>query len=697
MLQITLFILAAAQAIALPLLQTDTSTNEASTGSTLGLRTLIVGSTSDSVILPKNVVQGYGSPFDVIVGAQPDLAGHGWHSIVVADSDVNQTWVREYAARTRARLVFLQSTADANDSTVLGVQDMFFDPSFQNITVADSDNARQLAGVLNTTSSWNVSETAPSAVSVVNTTMTTPFLVYDYETISADSAVAAFVANTTLGTEEMHFRFHANQAGLGANFVPFYTLSTEYTQMNLALGHSWYEWVTRGVFLGYRRLTMNIHVDDWFINSGIKYTNEAWKINSSDVETYVAWRKDFIENVLPAGSNFKLEPAYNGAGLGMSGYEDTSLNEASYEYAAEFDWMSHTWTHMNMDWLEDWQCDGKHKECNPLPEHYDAELGYNQKVARGEGIASDEYIDLYYGQIATPPHQFLDNRTELMENNYSPKSLVTPEITGLWPASYNGTPPVGRKPYLRNTLFFSKLVEYGIENVVGDNSRPELNAEVMYHAVVSTEEEYGTDGILIIPRWSPNIPFNCKDLDCVVRFYDEGACYWTTYGAPCNDSQVWTGADAINREAKSSTIPLLQQRWDPYMFHQANVHAQPYHNTSIPLVGQFVQDVAEDVLRYVTGLPFISIKMDDLGVMYRERMARDNAEHYGTLNLDEFGNPVSILVSGDDKFRVALTITATSPMSFMEQEDVSLYGTDQSVFEWVENNVPAAFKVSGSM
>ncbi|KNC80788.1 hypothetical protein SARC_06867 [Sphaeroforma arctica JP610] len=696
MLHLTLCILAVANALALPANQTFEPSIANNVVSSIRLRTLIVGSTSDAVILPENVVQGYGAPYDIILGSQPPLDGDDWHSIVVADSGVNNTWVREYAARTHARIVFLQSVEDAQDAELLGVDSV--PTPISNVTVADTDSARYLAGVFNTTSSWNVSEIAPMAVSVLNTSIATPYLVFDNANKTADLSAAAFVTNTTLGTQEMHFRFRANEAALTADFEPFYTLPTEFTQMNLALGHSWFEWVTRGVFLGYRRLTLNIHVDDWFINSAIRYTDEIYRINSSDVETYVEWRKNFHDNVLPTGSEFKLEPAYNGAGLGMTGYNDTSLNEATYTYADEFNWVSHTWSHMNMDWLEDWQCDGQHKVCHPLPEHYDAELGYNQKVARGEGIASDEYIELYYGEDATPPHQFLDNRTELMQYHYSVKSLVTPEISGLWPASYNGTPPTGRVPYLKNTLFFSKLVEYGIENVVGDNSRPELNNELMYHGVFSTVEEYGYDGILIVPRWSPNIPFNCKTLECAVQFYDtEGACSWTTYGPACDPDKVWDGPGVINREAKASTIPLLQQRWDPYMFHQSNVHAQPYRGGFAPLVGQFVQEVAEDVLRYITGLPFVSIKMDDLAVMYRERMTRDDAKQYGTLQMNAAGEPVSVSVSGCEDFNSVVTITTNSPLSFAEQVNVTLYGTDVSAFKLVTPDQPAVFNVTGSI
>ena len=41
--------------------------------------------------------------------------------------------------------------------------------------------------------------------------------------------------------------------------TPAYT----YTLTNLALGHMWFPWVARGVFVGQRRSFLSVHIDDW--------------------------------------------------------------------------------------------------------------------------------------------------------------------------------------------------------------------------------------------------------------------------------------------------------------------------------------------------------------------------------------------------------------------------------------------------
>eukprot|EP01134_Creolimax_fragrantissima_P000839 CFRG0839T1 len=616
----------------------------------LGLRTLIVGSTDYSVIIAKSIVNAYGAPHDVYVASFPDFTENTWHSIVVCDSSVELSDLRTYANRTSARMVLLDTLQQTSDPEMFGVTQVTLADNIPNITIANTEEARQLAGVLNVTGNWNISEANPRAIVVSNPEMATGVIMYNDEN-------------------------NATNASSGANVFE------EFTQANLAFGHAWFEWVTRGVFLGFRRLSLNIHVDDWYIQSALYDTGEDYRLNGTDVEVYVDWKTMLHDNTLPTGSDFKLEPAYNGGGIAMFGINDTGLLNATKEYAHHFSWISHTWTHMNMDWLAEDQCAEGYKMCHPNATVYDAEMQYNQMIARGEGINSTEYIWLYYGDQATPPHQFLDNRTELLENNYSPISMVTPEISGVWPADYNMSlnTQSSRKPYLNNSDFFDAIIRNGIHNLVGDNSRPELQDPYMYHAIVSTVLQYGQDGVIIVPRWSPNIPFNCNSYECVSQFYSDGGCNWVTYGPPCPGNM--TGPDIVIRESKTATIPLLQLRWDPYMFHQANMHALPFREGYVPLVGIFVQDAVEDTMRYLTGLPFVSYRMDELSKMYRMRMGRDKCGINGVMSFDNEGNPTQVTVTGTGVCEAVVTLSNSSTISFIGNDTVVSYGPDTSVHQ----------------
>lgn len=64
-----------------------------------------------------------------------------------------------------------------------------------------------------------------------------------------------------------------------------------------------------------------------------------------------------------------------------------------------FNWVSHTWTHQNLDWLSPEDCHGIKDSCRPTYERVYAELEYNKKLAEGVAIGRNEYIpELKYGE-----------------------------------------------------------------------------------------------------------------------------------------------------------------------------------------------------------------------------------------------------------------------------------------------------------
>ncbi|KNC81259.1 hypothetical protein SARC_06405 [Sphaeroforma arctica JP610] len=685
-------------------IETEQVNASSTAASSLGLRTLILASSDFGATVSRNILSAYGSPHDVYIGSMPNLTEtpNKWHSIVIADSGVGTEIdaARAYAKLNGARIAVLDSIPSPDDPVWYGVQDSAQPAMIPNVTFDTTVESKILAGITPCDANWNLTAVSPLAVTVVDSTMATGLLKYQNGTsLDGNKTYAAFVSNTMFGTQELHLRFRNYYAEILPSFSPQSNFEDDHSIVNIAVGHVWYEWVTRGVFLGARRMSLNIHVDDWYAKSAMLDTGEAYRINHTDIENYVKWRHEFV-NTLPRGSSFYLEPAYNGAAVAMYNYNDVGndINNSTYINAHEFYWMQHTWTHANMDWLGDSQCAEGHKMCNPNATHYDAELGYNQKLARGEGINSSDYMYLYYGMPSTPAGEFLNNRPELMENNYSPHTLITPEISGLWPASYdyNTIRDPTRKPYLKNVEFFNALVRWNITNVVGDNSRPELNNPNVYHAIISTEAEYGVDGVIIVPRWSPNVAYNCNTTSCLEGYYNAGACYQILYGRPseCADGNV-TAEYMLVREGKAATLPLIQLRWDPYMFHQANVAGMEYRGAWVPIVGVFTQNAVEDTMRFVSGLPFVSYKFDDLSRMYRVRAIRESCDLEGTIEFDESGTPFNIKVHGNDTCERVVTITQTSNLHFDESEIITLYGPDENVNKNGTATTDSMFKVNG--
>jgi hypothetical protein len=118
----------------------------------------------------------------------------------------------------------------------------------------------------------------------------------------------------------------------------------------------------------------------------------------------------------------------------------------------EFAWITHTFTHEDLDNVT----------------FYDAnnELGFNVKHANILGLDQAK--------------------------RWSSKSMIPPAITGL----HNGDA-------------LSAIVNNGIMNAVGDNTRPALvNQQNPHWPVISTKAANGYDGFIIIPRWATRIYFD---------------------------------------------------------------------------------------------------------------------------------------------------------------------------------------------
>jgi hypothetical protein len=131
-----------------------------------------------------------------------------------------------------------------------------------------------------------------------------------------------------------------------------------------------------------------------------------------------------------------------------------------------FNWISHTWTHQNLDWLEGSECGGNRDTCRPTYERILAELTLNIRLAEGVKIKKSDYISAFrkMGFRPTPSKQMFGypGNEDLAALHWSPTCLVTPEISGLWPASVptlRGANQNGHVPNPKNAV--SLQVRYG--------------------------------------------------------------------------------------------------------------------------------------------------------------------------------------------------------------------------------------------
>lgn len=234
---------------------------------------------------------------------------------------------------------------------------------------------------------------------------------------------------------------------------------------------------------------------------------------------------------------------------------------------------------------------------------------------------------------------------------YFSKGLIPPAITGL----HNGD-------------VIRAWKELGIQIVVGDNTRPVLLSPYSeYWPLISNSTANGYDGLVIMPRWATTIYYNCDTLACTTQEW------LVTSGGKGTSDDLLANAKATN------TWHLLGLHHDPYMFHQANLR---YTDSATYTVGTqtgkmsllmlWTEIILQEMSR-LTNWPIVTLKHDDLGQTFINRMTLDRCNPSLTYNINN-GAIVGVTVGADGNtcgttvpVTFPGTATTTSPGSVKEQ------------------------------
>lgn len=375
----------------------------------------------------------------------------------------------------------------------------------------------------------------------------------------------------------------------------------------------------------------------------------------ADVEAHAAWTKD-INSRMPAGSDFLIEMAYNGNGNieeAVTGSYGTNIcvPESNVITAAkpvlvdqefkkplgsgEDAWppevTSYTWSE---------QCE----DLDPLATYFTTHLDEFYHVshtfthlALSNATFSDVDKEIRYNQI------WFNNTGFSGHPKFSPHSLVPPQITGL----HNGD---AIRAFTGN----------GITYVVGDNTRPRLlNTEHPFWTLTTTEERNGAAGLEIIPRFATNIYFNC----------DDAASNTALWQGALGQTSGFDGIMQVERTAAARN--LLALRHDPYMFHQANMHAvdtgvvrtAAREYTNLSLLQIWVEELVDEMTRLVTW-PIRTLKHDDLGVAFVARRQRDECQPALRMDYSADGNSLvgATVSAGNANCQVEIPVTFPGPV-----------------------------------
>ncbi len=346
------------------------------------------------------------------------------------------------------------------------------------------------------------------------------------------------------------------------------------------LAYEFLNFASRGVFVGSRRVYLNVHVDDLFLPNFLwnPDTNDIdrdriYRMTPSDAEnTAKSLRR--LRNRYPAARNLKLDFAFNGKYWGNRITVEDELFQKLNRYSGSlFRYINHTLTHHNMDLgtATDYQ---KAKE----------EIEQNMVIWRELGLP------------------------ELEQNK---GVLVSGEHSGL----RNGDTPY---PEGRNEEFLRAAEEAGIRYLASDASR------------INQDREQYVPGlnILLLPRYPTALFYNVTEPDALAdeynymfhgRHLEEGLSPAEVPGA---NSGPLSYREILEIDTDRALKNMLGYSIWPHYFHQSNL--QDYDGTGKTLLFDWLETLFDKYQRLTT-LPVISLPYYEVGRLTENRLAARDA------------------------------------------------------------------------
>ena len=348
------------------------------------------------------------------------------------------------------------------------------------------------------------------------------------------------------------------------------------------LGYGVVDWVTRGTFIGERRVYASPQVDDIFIDNqrwtpsvacgtDPETTTTTVRMTGDDLAAVMDWQG--TRNLEPTTAGLRLTMAFNGEGT-TGIYRHDSLTLRAGALGSAFLWVNHTYDHELLDSMD-----------------YGGtlnEIRLNNDVAGDLGFAA-----------------------------YSPKNLVTPNISGL-----------------KNPAALQAAADAGVRYVVSDTSQPGYANPAPNIGIYNPLQP----SILMIPRRPNNLFYNvAAPADWVAEYNCLYRGYW---------QRDLSYEEILDFESHQLAMHLLRGENDPWMFHQANLVAYDGRHTLLT----DLLDRALDEYNGYMNLPVVSPTMDELGAAIAARMKRRSAHVTATLQPGQ-----SITVVSDKAVTVPIT------------------------------------------
>lgn len=600
-------------------------------------------------------LQGYGIPFETLtvpstgatLPALNSSASVGNFGGIIVVSEVSY----QYGTAFNSALTTDQWQQLYNYQTAFGVRmvrlDVFPGPNFGTLSASPSGEGCCGTGVEQKISFTNTSGFTGASLNPNQGISTTnlwhyPSTVTDTATtweVAQFEPAGSFSGKTTAAVVN---RF-ANGAGSREQMVFFISWATDWNPTSNILQHAYINWVTRGLYLGFRRIYFSTQIDDVHLETGLyEPAGVNYRCTAEDLAFHATWQKD-INSRLPAGSYYIVELGHNGNGNIEASTVYAQKNNKNdcpevnlIEYPEQIDtplefqkplgtgtniWptnptkFSSTMTCMKYDTLYNWFA----KDSNNMNAY--AHMSHTYSHA---GLNNATYSDV--AKEISFNKDWLSAAGFAGSTVFSGNGLIPPAITGL----HNGDA-------------IRAWMDNGIKYVVGDNTRPVLmNQESSFWPLTSNVQDNGYAGLEIVPRWATTIYYNCDLPQCTTNEWIN------TSGGKGTWEDLLIDARATNIRH------LMGLHQDPFMFHQANLRTSGPQLTingktgTYSLLMAWTEIVLQEMTR-LTSWPIVTLKHDDISKKFISRRTRDQCKPALAYN---FGP--------DGKTLVGVTVSSTN-------------------------------------
>jgi hypothetical protein len=502
--------------------------------SAVDMRVLVISADGNETDLGaiKADLESVGVPYTVMIANQTQLAywmlwdgnGHGYYQGVILTTnsltyspDGGTTWQSAFTDADWQTLWTYESSFNVRQVTSYTAAFGWPETLGLSVPVATIDTtSTPMTGTLTTAGKAVWSYLNPS----INLTIGNAWV---YESTITDPATT-----TPLITANGYPIASVHTSADGRQNLAITAANAYYLRHSQVLGYGIVNWVTKGVFLGKKRISMTPQPDDlfidndqWDVTTDTDTTGTIYRNTSTDWQALINWQAG-VRASSPLFSAVNLEFPFNGEGT-TGIYTPDTLSSYVYSHQGNFAFISHTWSHQNLDYANN------ESGTPTTAAMINSELTQNDTFANKTGVKLSPY--------------FKD-------------AMVQPDISGL------NTAVSG----LNDDLAQQTAYAWGIRYWISDTSRAGWNnpsPNVGFWASAAP-------GLLIIPRHPTNIFYNVSTPDQVVDeynfFYAPGG-RWAFWPSPRTYAQI------IDTESDNLLAYLIQGDNDPWMFHSSNWRA----------------------------------------------------------------------------------------------------------------------------